>query len=99
MKASMASLVCHLIQDLFINVRIPTVERLYQVQHHQFVAQLQEVDDIEEDAAGFWISKQWLRGWIFALFHCFLPDFFFRLETNQTKNAHTGTERSSARRW
>ena len=44
------------------DILVLIVERLYRVQHPQFVSQFQEVGDVDEDSMGFWISKQWLRG-------------------------------------
>jgi hypothetical protein len=38
------------------------LERLYQIEHPQIVAQFDEVNEMEQDSSGYWISKPWLKG-------------------------------------
>lgn len=35
---------------------------MYQVEHPQDVARFEEVDHVEPEGRGYWISKAWLRG-------------------------------------
>ncbi|EGO18657.1 hypothetical protein SERLADRAFT_418842 [Serpula lacrymans var. lacrymans S7.9] len=46
-----------------ICVREIFIEKLYQIEHPQAVAQFDEVCDNELDQISYWISKNWLKDW------------------------------------
>ncbi|CAL1704590.1 unnamed protein product [Somion occarium] len=41
-------------------------ERLYQMQHPKDVAKFDEVDYVESEGRGYWVSKAWLKDWKLA---------------------------------
>ncbi|KAK7693458.1 hypothetical protein QCA50_003026 [Cerrena zonata] len=41
-------------------------ERMYQIRHPQDVTRFEEVDHVEPEGRGYWISKTWLRDWKMA---------------------------------
>jgi hypothetical protein len=48
--------------SILLAVLTPVQERLYQIEHPQIVVQFDEVNNIEENSGGYWISKPWLKG-------------------------------------
>lgn len=40
---------------------------MYQIRHPQDVARFEEVDHVEPEGRGYWISKTWLRGTVIKL--------------------------------
>jgi ubiquitin carboxyl-terminal hydrolase 48 len=52
-----------------ISILTSKLERLYQIEHPQIVAQFDEVNKMEEDSKGYWISKPWLKGLEFEAYY------------------------------
>jgi hypothetical protein len=69
-----------------VTYSVPRLERLYQIEHPQIVAQFDEVNLMEEDSIGYWISKVWLKGRRFEVSSMYLVGTYpnSRLEIGET---------------
>jgi len=52
-----------------ISILTSKLERLYQIEHPQIVAQFDEVNKMEEDSKGYWVSKPWFKGLEFEAYY------------------------------
>lgn len=61
----------------YIVLTLCHVERLYQMQHPKDVAKFDEVDYVESEGRGYWVSKAWLKGkGVVILFFAILTIFY-----------------------